>query len=184
MEAAVARGNQALTPYIPSEVPRTQQLGQQVSTNVMTRSVLRWVLLVGIGLWPPIAELRAAEKLPCSNLRSAADCAREGALAGAHAREVAVLEDKAGEAQSSADVVRLEKLEIVPAPEDRDAPQLNRWEKMERALGPGKSARREWVETFDNTGVRMACMKPCPTPLCCIKSGEFSLAHPTAPGAF
>jgi hypothetical protein len=86
------------------------------------------------------------------------------------------------EVQTSAGVMRLEKLEITPDPEDLKAPEASRWEKMERALGPGKSAKREWVETFDNAGGRMACMRPCPTPLCCVRSGEFSLAHPNVPG--
>jgi hypothetical protein len=132
-------------------------------------------------LWPPIGTADAADNVPCRNLRSAADCARERPAPKANARES---KDNPNEVQDSSGVVQLETLEVVPAPEDMEAPRLSRWEKMERALGPGKSARREWVETFDNAGVRTACMRPCPTPLCCIKSGESSLAHPTAPGAF
>lgn len=137
------------------------------------------MLLVAIALGSPIGWLGAADKVACRNLRTAADCAREEA-AKAHVQGVAV--DKATDAQASSGVVRLEKVEALPAPEDVEAPQLNRWEKMSRAMGPGRSARPEWVESIDNSGVRTSCMNPCPTPLCCVKSGEFSLARPRTPG--
>lgn len=123
--------------------------------------------------------LRATmDKVPCVNVRSAAECARQEAAAKA------TVEARVGETQTSAGVVRMETLTVGPDPEDRDAPEAGRWEKMKRALGRGRSEKREWVETYDNAGVRTACMRPCPTPLCCVRSDEFSLAHPKAPGAF
>lgn len=121
-------------------------------------------------------------EVSCRNLRSAAECARLEAAGAPPRSSASVFRDNVSEVQTRAGVMRLEKLEVTPDPEDRKAPEASRWEKMDRALGPGKSAKREWVETYDNAGVRTACMNPCPTPLCCVRSGGFSLAHPYVPG--
>ena len=148
--------------------------------------MVRPAILMLLPLWLPAPSHSAAveDGISCRNLRSAAECVRpEGAKASQPSSSF-VLRANVSEVQTSVGVMRLEKLEITPDPEDQKAPEASRWEKMERALGPGKSAKREWVETFDNAGGLMACMKPCPTPLCCVRAGEFSLAHPSAPGGF
>jgi hypothetical protein len=130
--------------------------------------------------------LRAAmDKVPCVNLRSAAECARTevAAKGAAEPRQASSASDEnVSDVQASGGVVRMEKVTVGAHPEDRPAPEASRWERMERALGPGRSAKREWVETYDNAGVRTACMRPCPTPLCCVRSDEFSLPHPRVPG--
>ena len=77
---------------------------------------------------------------------------------------------------------------VRPENEDLTPPEPNRWEKMERALGRGRSAKTTWVDWTDNSGVRMACRNPCPLPLginCCVGSGTaFSIAAPKFKGAW
>ena len=145
---------------------------------------MRSILLV-MALWPAVPS--AADKVPCRNVRTAADCAREeAAVNAAMPGGITVSKDKAGEVQAASGVMRMEKLEILPDPEDIQAPEASRWEKMERALGRGRSAKPIWTDAWNNGGVRLHCRNPCPPwPFtCCVSSGNFSIAHPNANGAF
>ena len=149
----------------------------------MSPEALRSIVLV-VALWPAVPF--AAEKVPCRNLRPAADCAREeAAVNAAMPGGVTVSKDKVSEVQAASGVVHLEKLEILPDPEDIQAPQATRWQKMERALGRGRSAKPIWMDSYDNSGVRLSCRDPCPPwpMMCCVGSGGFSIAHPSAKGA-
>ena len=149
----------------------------------MGRASLRAILL-SMALWSMVPVLDAAEKVPCRNMRSAADCAREEAKVTAVIGG-AVSKEKPSAIPVTGDVVPMEKLEVLPDPEDVQAPEASRWEKMERALGRGRSAKPVWTESRDNGGVRLHCRNPCPPwPFeCCIVSGDFSIANPRAKGA-
>ena len=77
-------------------------------------------------------------------------------------------------ASATGAAVPLERILVVPDPEDRLAPTKNRREKFEEALGPGRSARRTVTTWRDNAGRRVECYSHCVIN-CCVDSGNFTL---------
>ena len=149
----------------------------------MVREGLLLIVLVAAS-WPAFPLPGAADKVPSRNVRTAAECVREEARATAVIGG-AVSGEKPSSSPIAGEVVPMEKLEVLPDPEDMQAPEASRWEKMERALGRGRSAKPVWSDSRDNGGVRLHCRNPCPPwPFpCCISSGDFSIANPRAKGA-
>ena len=70
--------------------------------------------------------------------------------------------------------VLLERIIVVPEPEDRMPATKNRWQRFEEALGPGRSARRTVTGWRENNGVRVECYTRCFVN-CCVDSGTFNI---------
>ena len=72
--------------------------------------------------------------------------------------------------------VPLERLTVVPSPEDRPPPAKDRWQRFEEALNAGaRSRHHRIIESATNDGIRMSCHEPSYINSCA-SSGGFSLA--------
>ena len=90
-----------------------------------------------------------------------------------HAHDVA-LQAGDGDAPALKITVRLERITVVPSPEDLPSPVKGRWQRFEETLNSGPSRKFRIIESATNNGIRMSCYEPC-LMNCCASSGGFSL---------
>lgn len=92
----------------------------------------------------------------------------------AHA-QVLALQASGANASAVNVAVPIERLTVVPSPEDRPPPVKGRWQRFEEALNASRSRGHRVVESRTSTGSRTSCYEPCVND-CCASSGGFSLA--------
>ena len=80
-----------------------------------------------------------------------------------------------GDAPALKITVRLERITVVPSPEDLPSPVKGRWQRFEETLNSGPGRKFRIIESATNNGIRMSCYEPC-LMNCCASSGGFSLA--------
>ena len=123
-------------------------------------------------------------EITCRSYKSEADCQQEErAKQQSDARSrPSVSSENVSEVPTPAGVVRVERIEVLPDPEELPLPPgPGRWEKFERSLGPGRSARRTVRDFVGDDGRRWACYEPCPAGVNCCQAATANPSLATPP---